>query len=241
MTRGSPSPDDVEGFLFFIIKRQEVCGVTKKMDHESTLVIIKPEAIIRRQASVEIIQILITLGACIKSFRHVVAPLAIVEQHYVVHKGKPFYNKLVRQMTDPVGLIVMVMSGPNIVRRVRELCGAALCLSNGGMTIREAYGISMGWNAIHASSDILSAQTEIALWEPFIHELEQREKTIQSPNEYLLTHKGCKALRSVEIQAVVMRMRKDIETLQQLMESESDLPGFMINTFITNSLTMIIK
>jgi nucleoside-diphosphate kinase len=75
------------------------------------------------------------------------------EELYEEHKGKPFYEELVRFMTSG-SCIVMEVEGRDAVRRVRgEVLSA----------IRAKYATPGGpRNAIHASDSVTAAQRELA-------------------------------------------------------------------------------
>ena len=76
---------------------------------ENTLLIIKPDAMQRRVAG-EILSRIERRGLIIKGLKMARLPTALVEEHYSVHRGKPFYEPLIRFMTSgPV--ILAVVSG----------------------------------------------------------------------------------------------------------------------------------
>jgi nucleoside-diphosphate kinase len=87
----------------------------------------------------------------------------LAEQHYDVHKDKPFFTGLVEFITSsPV--VAMVWEGENVVTSARTLIGATNPISSAPGTIRGDYGITIGRNLIHGSDAVETAQREIALW-----------------------------------------------------------------------------
>jgi nucleoside-diphosphate kinase len=87
----------------------------------------------------------------------------LAEQHYDVHKDKPFFTGLVEFITSsPV--VAMVWEGENVVTSARTLIGATNPISSAPGTIRGDYGITIERNLIHGSDAIETAQREIALW-----------------------------------------------------------------------------
>jgi nucleoside-diphosphate kinase len=87
----------------------------------------------------------------------------LAEQHYDVHKEKPFFSGLVEFITSsPV--VAMVWEGEGVVASARKIIGATNPLSAEPGTIRGDYGVTIGRNLIHGSDAIETAQKEIALW-----------------------------------------------------------------------------
>ncbi len=85
------------------------------------------------------------------------------EAFYAEHKGKPFYPELVKMMTSgPV--VLMVVDGDNAVLRLREIVGSTDPSKAAPGTIRQAFGKSVGENAIHASDSAESAKREITFF-----------------------------------------------------------------------------
>lgn len=100
-------------------------------------------------------------------FGHVVVPKHHAQLHYAMHQDKPFYEKLVTQISSPIGVLLLVVQGVNVVSVVKQKCGPALCNTddNHDNTLwRNKYGIHMGLNAIHASGSVAEATAEIQLW-----------------------------------------------------------------------------
>jgi nucleoside-diphosphate kinase len=85
------------------------------------------------------------------------------EALYSIHKGKPFYESLVRFVTaSPV--VVMAIEGNQAVAVVRKLLGATFGFNAEPGTIRGDFGSSKGFNLIHGSDSAESAQREIPLF-----------------------------------------------------------------------------
>ena len=88
---------------------------------------------------------------------------ALAEQHYAVHKERPFFGGLVDFMTSgPV--VAMIWQGDGVVAAARLLIGATNPLTSPPGTIRGDLGINIGRNLIHGSDAVETAQSEIALW-----------------------------------------------------------------------------
>lgn len=129
---------------------------------ERTLVLVKPDGIQRGLAG-EIIKRLENRGLKLiaAKFVHVKRPFA--EQHYAVHKGKPFFEGLIRYITSSP-LMAMVWEGPQAVFAVRQTMGATKPTEAAPGTIRHDFALEMGRNLTHASDSVENAEMEIALW-----------------------------------------------------------------------------
>jgi nucleoside-diphosphate kinase len=84
---------------------------------------------------------------------------------YAVHKERPFYNDLVKFMTEgPV--IVQVLEGENAIARNREIMGATDPAKAAEGTIRQELGTNIERNAVHGSDAPETAAQEIAFFFP---------------------------------------------------------------------------
>ena len=87
----------------------------------------------------------------------------LAASHYAVHKGKPFYDDLIKYITSsPV--IAMVWQGDNCVALVRKLAGATNPLDAAPGTIRGDYCLHTQQNIIHASDSDEAALRETQLF-----------------------------------------------------------------------------
>lgn len=88
---------------------------------------------------------------------------ATAERHYAAHKGKPFYNGLIRFITSgPV--VAMVVEGERSVETVRTLMGATNPAEAAPGTIRGDLGLIIDANVVHGSDSEAAAEEEIALY-----------------------------------------------------------------------------
>lgn len=82
---------------------------------------------------------------------------------YAVHKERPFYNDLVKFMTEgPV--VVQVLEGENAIKKNREIMGATNPEEAADGTIRKAIGANIERNAVHGSDAPETAANEIAFF-----------------------------------------------------------------------------
>ena len=129
---------------------------------EQTLVLIKPDAVSRGLVG-EIIRRFEDRTLRIKALKILKPSKELVEKHYEVHRGKPFFEPTVRFMTSgPV--VAMVLEGDNAIAIVRQMVGALDPLEAQPGTIRGDYTLSTKENLVHGSDSVESAESEIAVW-----------------------------------------------------------------------------
>ncbi len=129
---------------------------------QTTLVILKPDCVARRLAG-EVIARIERKGLQLVGMKLLKIPPALARRMYAVHKGKEFYEPLVRFMTrGPV--IAMAVRGKDAVDVVRKLCGPTFGPDAPPGTIRGDFGVSKRFNVVHASDSPASARRELALF-----------------------------------------------------------------------------
>jgi nucleoside-diphosphate kinase len=129
---------------------------------ERTLIVFKPDAVNRLLVG-RILARFEDKGLRIVAMKLQQSPRTQVEQHYAVHKGKPFYQSLVAFMTaGPV--ILAVLEGPSAITVVRNLLGATDGREAAAGTIRGDFGLDQQYNLVHASDGPDTARFEIDLF-----------------------------------------------------------------------------
>lgn len=129
---------------------------------ERTLVLIKPDGV-RRGLVGEIIRRFENRTLNIKALKIVKPSKELVERHYEIHRGKPFFDATVEFMTSgPV--VAAVLEGENAVSIVRKMMGALDPLQAEPGTIRGEYTLSTRENLVHGSDSVERAKDEIAIW-----------------------------------------------------------------------------
>jgi nucleoside-diphosphate kinase len=129
---------------------------------QRTLIIFKPDCVQRRLVGT-ILQRFEAKGLRVAALKLIRVERGLAEMHYAEHRGKPFFEGLIRFIThSPV--IVGILEGDEAITVVRTLLGA----TNGAVaapgTIRGDLSISKQNNLIHGSDSPESAHREIALW-----------------------------------------------------------------------------
>ena len=129
---------------------------------ERTLVIIKPDAIQRRLAG-EITHRFERRGLRIIAMKMIKIDLALAERHYAEHKGKPFYDPLLKYITAAPS-VVMVLEGYRAISAVRSMLGATNPAEAEPGTIRADYAMQTRYNLVHGSDGPDTAKREIGLF-----------------------------------------------------------------------------
>ena len=82
---------------------------------------------------------------------------------YAEHKGKPFYDGLVKMMSSGP-IVVQILEGENAITRYRALMGATNPANAEKGTIRAAFGGELPHNAVHGSDSEQSAAREMSFF-----------------------------------------------------------------------------
>lgn len=129
---------------------------------ERTLIIFKPDAVNRMLVG-RILARFEDKGLRIVAMKMQQSPRAQVEEHYAVHRQRPFYPALVNFMTSgPV--ILAVLEGPQAIGVVRNLLGATDGRQAAPGTVRGDFGLDQQYNLVHASDGPETARQEIELF-----------------------------------------------------------------------------
>ena len=129
---------------------------------ERSLVIIKPDGVQRGLVG-EIIGRLERRGLRLTAMKFMAVEQALAEQHYAVHKGKPFYAPLIQYITS-APVVVMAWEGSKAIEAVRQTVGATNPTNAAPGTIRADLALDIGRNLIHASDGAETAAYELQLW-----------------------------------------------------------------------------
>lgn len=129
---------------------------------QRTLVLLKPDCLHRRLVG-DILGRFESKGLRIVALKLVQTSRATAEAHYAVHKGKPFYESLLKFITaGPT--VAVVLEGREAVAVVRQLMGPTDGTKAPPGTIRGDYALSIQNNLIHGSDSPENAATEIGIW-----------------------------------------------------------------------------
>ncbi len=133
---------------------------------ERTLVILKPDAVVRGGLMGEIISRFEKRGLKIVGMKMIWIDRELAERHYEEHRGKPFFEGLIDYITKAPPSVVMVVEGRYAISVVRKMAGATDPKDAEPGSIRGGdYGLDVGdaiYNVVHASDSPESAEREIA-------------------------------------------------------------------------------
>ena len=131
-------------------------------DMEREFVMVKPDGVKRRLIG-ETVSRLENAGLRIVAMKMLHLTKAMAEKHYAIHKGKPFYDGLIKFISSgPV--VAMVVEGKDAVNRVRKLVGATKPSEAEVGTIRGDFGMEIGRNIVHAGDSPENAKIEYSIY-----------------------------------------------------------------------------
>ncbi len=129
---------------------------------ERTLVLLKPDAVQRGLVGT-ILSRFEAKGLSIVGLKMRTFDRSVLEQHYEVHKERPFYPNLVDFMSSgPV--VAIALEGKDAITVVRTLVGKTNAREAAPGTIRGDLGMSFSNNLVHASDGEDTAKFELGLW-----------------------------------------------------------------------------
>ncbi len=132
------------------------------MHQEKTFIAIKPDGVQRGFIS-EIIGRFERKGFKLVALKQLIPSRELAQQHYGVHKERPFFNDLVDFISSgPV--VAMVWEGEGVISNARKMIGATKPLEAEPGTIRGDLAVNIGRNIIHGSDGPDTASFEINLW-----------------------------------------------------------------------------
>lgn len=129
---------------------------------ERTYVMVKPDGVERKLVG-EIIRRFENKGLRLVGLKMVTPDRGLAEQHYAVHRERPFFGDLVQFITSgPV--VAMAWEGNQAVTLVRKLMGATKPEDATAGTIRGDFATEIQTNLVHGSDAPETAQVELSLW-----------------------------------------------------------------------------
>ncbi|MCA9294506.1 MAG: nucleoside-diphosphate kinase [Phycisphaerales bacterium] len=129
---------------------------------ETTLIILKPDAV-QRGLMGKIITRFEEKGLKIVGMKMMTISQDLAGTHYAAHKGKPFYDGLVKFMTSSPVLVMAIM-GNDAITICRKMMGATFGSKAEPGTIRGDFGVSNSFNLIHGSDSPEAAEKEMGLF-----------------------------------------------------------------------------
>lgn len=129
---------------------------------EQSLVLVKPDGV-QRGLIGEVIARLERRGLRLVGAKFMWVNHELAELHYAIHKGKPFYDPLIKYITSsPV--MAMVWEGPDAITAIRQTMGATRPTEAAPGSVRHDFALEVGRNLTHASDSPENGAQEIQLW-----------------------------------------------------------------------------
>lgn len=129
---------------------------------ERTLILVKPDGVQRGLAG-EIINRFERRGLKMAGMKFMQMSQELAEQHYGIHKERPFYKSLVDYITSGP-IVAMVWEGNNAVAAARSTIGATNPVESSPGSIRGDFGMEIGRNLVHGSDSPENAVNEVNLF-----------------------------------------------------------------------------
>ena len=129
---------------------------------ERSLVLVKPDGV-QRGLMGEVISRLERRGLRLVAAKFMQVSRELAEEHYAIHKGKPFYAGLIDYITS-APVMAMIWEGPNACVAIRQTMGATRPWEAAPGTIRHDYALETSRNIAHASDSPENGICESALW-----------------------------------------------------------------------------
>ena len=129
---------------------------------ERTLILIKPDGVQRALVG-RIVDRYEQRGLRLVAMKLLQTPRELAEQHYDVHREKPFFPGLIEFITSGP-LVAMCVEGPNAIAVCREINGATRPSQAAPGSIRGDLALDTGHNLVHGSDSPENAAHELSLW-----------------------------------------------------------------------------
>jgi nucleoside-diphosphate kinase len=129
---------------------------------ERTLILVKPDGIQRHLAG-EIIARFEKKGLKLVAAKLLRPDAELAKKLYAIHKDKPFYEGLMRFLCS-APVLAMVWEAQGAIEIARRMLGATFGYEAQPGTIRGDLGCSRGFNLVHGSDSVQSANYEIPLF-----------------------------------------------------------------------------
>ena len=129
---------------------------------EKSLVLIKPDAMQRGLAGT-IITRLEKQKLKLVAIKMLHLDKTLAQQHYAIHKDKPFFNGLVDYISsDPI--VAAVFEAAGAITVIRKTMGATDPTKAEAGTTRGDFGLDIERNSVHSSDSVETAEKEIKLF-----------------------------------------------------------------------------
>jgi nucleoside-diphosphate kinase len=129
------------------------------MSVERTFSIIKPDAVAANQAG-DILAMIQGAGFKVLGLRMTRLTAEQAKAFYAVHSARPFYDGLVKFMTEGP-IVVMALEREDAIKKLREVMGATNPANAAEGTVRKRFATDIERNCIHGSDAPETAEAEL--------------------------------------------------------------------------------
>ena len=129
---------------------------------ERTLILCKPDAVSRGLVG-DITNRLERRGYILTAMKLMQLDGDRAREHYAEHKGKPFFDDLVKFITSGP-LVAIAVEGESAIDGCRQLIGATNPLTAAPGSIRADLAQTIGRNLVHGSDSKVSAERELKIF-----------------------------------------------------------------------------
>ncbi|TFG13444.1 nucleoside-diphosphate kinase [Candidatus Thorarchaeota archaeon] len=188
---------------------------------ERSLVIIKPDATVRRRIGALVIKALMDRDLKVVAFKEMNVPDSLAKLHYDVHKDKPFFPWLI-DFISSAPVITMILEGENAIEDIRDALGATFVQKADSSSLRGKYGVWAGINIAHASDAPDTATKEIMLWKEE-GGLEETDDAQEMALDYIRKYSANKRDYTSEIRNTVNTAIEREDTSEDVLQRLIDL------------------
>ena len=129
---------------------------------EQTCILVKPDGVCNNVVG-KVVSRFAEAGLRLRGLRMLKLSPQQAEQFYQEHKGKTFYEPLVRFMTS-APIVATVWEGAGAIAKARSVMGATNSPDAAPGTLRREFGTNNRYNVVHGSDSPASAAREITFF-----------------------------------------------------------------------------
>jgi len=193
---------------------------------ERSLVILKPDAVLRRQIGVNMLKALKKVpGIAVLAFKETTLPEDFAKQLYAEHEGQLFFPALIDMMTSQIGVIMVAVDGPGIVGAIRELLGPRFVEDARAFkgSLRAKYGIVKGVNVAYASHSVDVGEHDVGLFSEFFGiEISPDSDASSELDDYIARWDGKFPDNTKSIQKEVIDVLDALADVKAVLQTESN-------------------
>src|SRR5258708_2483775 len=123
---------------------------------ERTCILVKPDAVCRNLTG-KVLGRFAEAGLSLRALEMLQLSTSQAEAFYGEHKGKPFYERLVRFMTS-APIVASVWEGDGAIAKARSVMGATNSPEAALGTLRKEFGTNNRYNVVHGSDSKAAAE-----------------------------------------------------------------------------------